>query len=415
MQRRGLHGEAARDTAHTGPRLVRAGAGYLRARMSHSALTRPGYTWPFIVVVDGSMVVIAVSAVIQRVHVSPASASAAAVVAVAPLLVYFVCDPRWLAVVVGVCGWVATALFLVPAGPVRADPAPLLLAVTVAVVSTLSGRLGGALAAGAATILLVGASATHRLDAVALYLTFIAIAFLVGILLRLQQQVIVHQRDAQDALADRAVADERHRIAREVHDVVGHSLSVVALQVTGVRHILEQDRDLDEAIGALRDIEQLTTQAMSDIRCTITLLDDAPSTGRPQPGLDDLPGLIDDFTRAGLSVRRTLRVRPSAVSAATGLEVYRIVQESLSNVAKHAPRAATSVAVAASPSSLTIRVANDVPPGTAGRGRGPGRGLPGMRQRVALLGGAIDIGVRAHQWVVDADIPLPNYGGDDDE
>ncbi|ONF61744.1 sensor histidine kinase, partial [Amycolatopsis keratiniphila] len=120
---------------------------------------------------------------------------------------------------------------------------------------------------------------------------------------------------------------ERQRIAREVHDVVGHSLSITLLHLTGARHALQQDRDVDEAIEALTEAEQVGRAAMADIRRTVGLLADSPSGSAPLPGVEDIATLVERTRSAGLAVRYTQEGDLGRVGASEGLGLYRIVQE----------------------------------------------------------------------------------------
>ena len=172
----------------------------------------------------------------------------------------------------------------------------------------------------------------------ALYLGFVAVGWLLGYLMRTQRLLLAEQIEAQEMLAEHAAADERRRIAREVHDVIAHSLSVTLLHVTGARRALQQDRDVDDAVEALEQAERLGRQAMADIRRTVGLLDRGPTKTTPEPGIDDIGVLVDDFARAGLDVTLRIDGATQRVSAAVGLALYRITQESLANIAKHAAR-----------------------------------------------------------------------------
>ena len=240
--------------------------------------------------------------------------------------------------------------------PVASDFAPLLLVmmmmmmvvvvvvvvVAVGCVAALARMVWAALAFGSAVVLLVAASTAHRLDGLALYLSFVAVGWLVGYVMRTQAELLVKQQRMQADLAAHAAVDERRRIAREAHDVIAHSLSVTMLHVTGARHALQQDRDIDDAVDALTDAERLGRQAMTDIRRTVGLLDAGPTGGSspkttPEPGIADTPDLIDDFLQAGLTVTLRMEGPTERVSATVGLALYRIAQESLANVAKHAP------------------------------------------------------------------------------
>jgi signal transduction histidine kinase len=223
--------------------------------------------------------------------------------------------------------------------------------------------------------------------------------------------LLVKQQEAQAQLAEHAAADERRRIAREVHDVIAHSLSVTLLHTTAARRGLQEDRDIDDAVEALEQAEILGRQAMADIRRTVGLLDGAPMKTSPEPGADEIPGLVDDFVRAGLNVSLRTDGSVDRVSAAVGLALYRITQESLANIAKHAPDSQSTVTLMISRTSATLTITNQLPASvTAGGAASGGRGVTGMRQRVELLGGTIDIGSSGGDWSVRADVPLGDAG-----
>jgi signal transduction histidine kinase len=234
--------------------------------------------------------------------------------------------------------------------------------------------------------------------------------------MRTQRLLLAEQIQAQEALAEHAAADERRRIAREVHDVIAHSLSVTLLHVTGARRALQLDRDVDDAVEALELAEQLGRQAMADIRRTVGLLDQGPqgpakaAQTAPEPGIDDIGVLVQDFAKAGLAVTLHVDGPTNRVSAAVGLALYRITQESLANIAKHAPDSRCSVVLDISASSARLAVNNQLPAAVAAaessEGLSEGRGLRGMRQRVELLGGAIEVGPCHDGWSVHAEIPL---------
>jgi signal transduction histidine kinase len=281
-------------------------------------------------------------------------------------------------------------------------------------VATLSSIAGGVLAAVSAGALLLTASALHCLDAVVLYLGFVAAAWLLGYLMRTQRLLLAEQIEAQKMLAEHAAADERRRIAREVHDVIAHSLSVTLLHVTGARRVLQQDRDVDDAVEALEQAERLGRQAMADIRRTVGLLDNSPMKTTPEPGIDDISVLVADFERAGMDVTLCVDGATQRVSAAVGLALYRITQESLANIAKHAPDSKPTVALSISATSARLAVTNRLPAAVAASPSAVGRGVRGMRQRIELLGGAIDVGPTDDGWSVRAEIPLQDGlpGGD---
>lgn len=397
--------------------MLRPVSAYVRSRLrERSELIHMGFPWSFVVLTDVTMALICLVATLQRPRSEVDVALAAVALAVSPLVLFFVSGIKskpGLMFNPGVmwAAWsAASAVFLfATSAPHSSDFAPLLLVLMVGVVGSLSTLIGGFLSASSAAVMLLAASAMHHLDAVPLYLSFIGMGWLVGYLLRTQQQLMLKQDEARAALAQHAVADERRRIAREVHDVIAHSLSVTLLHVTGARRALQQDRDIDDAVEALEQAERLGRDAMGDIRRTVGLLDDTPMRIAPEPGVDDIAGLIDGFARAGLDVTLRTEGSPQPVSPGTGLALYRIAQESLANVAKHAAESRTSVTLTYSRSSAMLSVLNAAP---APVGAAPeGRGVRGMRQRIALLGGTIEIGPRGDGWSVRAVVPLDGEAG----
>jgi signal transduction histidine kinase len=146
---------------------------------------------------------------------------------------------------------------------------------------------------------------------------------------------------------------------------------------------------------------------MADIRRTVGLLEAGPTRMAPEPGIADICDLIADFVQAGLLVTLRTTGRQDRVSAAVGLALYRIAQESLANIAKHAPESKAAVELVISQSTALLSIVNEVPVAVpATPASGGGRGLAGMRQRVELLGGAIDAGPCREGWSVRAEIPL---------
>ena len=241
----------------------------------------------------------------------------------------------------------------------------------------------------------------------------------IGFILRFQQLRLEDQA-REHAVRERQVAlEERQRVAREVHDLVAHSLSVTMLHLTAARRDLEDSArdgvDLEDAIAALRDAERVGRRAMVDIRSTVGLLgqDPAGAAAPPAPGLDDLPALVDDFRSAGLDVSYDVVGDVADVPASTALGLYRIVQESLANVAKHAPGSAASVRLdlARDPGELVVR--NAAPRVRAVEDGGSG--LRGMAERAALLGAGFAAGPASGTWTVRVTLPrgdtVPRSGG----
>jgi signal transduction histidine kinase len=394
--------------------MLRAATGFVR-ELAHrrGELIPLGFNWAFVVFTDAAIIGIVLIAALQRPAADLPATLAATAVAIAPfaLFIFFGIRTTFKFPVLWACGTASTAIFVFATStPITADSAPLLLVLTVGVVGALTNMLGGLLAATAAAALLIAASASHRLDAIGLYLSFVGMGWLVGYLMHTQQRLIIAQQDAQAQLAEHAAADERRRIAREVHDVIAHSLSVTLLHTTAARRGLQQDRDVDDAVEALEQAEQLGRQAMADIRRTVGLLDDGPMKLAPEPGIDQIAVLVDDFVRAGLNVTLHGDGPVDRVSAAVGLALYRITQESLANVAKHAPDAQSTVTLMITPTSATLAINSRLPVAVAVQ-TSEGRGLRGMRQRVEQLGGRIDIGPSGDEWSVRAAIPLSDGNG----
>jgi signal transduction histidine kinase len=369
-----------------------------------------GFSMTIVAAIDATMAVIGGIAALQRPLSQWPFVLIAMVIAFAPEIIFFTFDLNNSSKYEGPAIWAAWTLgtailmFATPT-PITGDFAPLLLSLTVGVVSGITSIRGGALAASSAAALLVCATAMHRLNTPALYLSFVAIGWLVGFLMRSQQELLIKQREMQDQLAQHAVADERRRIAREVHDVIAHSLSVTLLHLTGARHALQYDEVDDDTVRALQRAEHLGRQAMADIRRTVGLLDADTSALTPEPGIADISNLVEDFSRAGLNVTFDVSGSLDDVSAAAGLAMYRIAQESLANIAKHAPGAASRMSLTTSCSAARLNVVNELPGGGDDRAVTYGRGLLGMKQRIELLGGTIDIGPGCDGWSVDARVP----------
>jgi len=224
-----------------------------------------------------------------------------------------------------------------------------------------------------------------------------------GFACQAQFRLIAETKAAQATLAARAVAEERSRIAREIHDVVAHTLSVTMLHLTGARLALERG-DRADATAALLEAERAGRASLADIRATVNVLAGGETgTEAPMPTAADLPDLVDGFRAAGLDVDLEVRGDAAAVPAASGLAVYRIAQESLANVVKHAAGAAATVRLEIDGDGVCLKVA-DRGNGAAGPG-GDGRGVVGMKERAELLGGSVRAGPAASGWLVEARLP----------
>jgi signal transduction histidine kinase len=195
----------------------------------------------------------------------------------------------------------------------------------------------------------------------------------------------------RDASVRAAVTDERERIARELHDVIAHCVSVMVVQAAAAEDLL--DRDPERARQPLRAIQDTGRDAVADLRRMLGLLrgsDAAPSLA-PQPGAAQLDDLVAQMDAAGLPVRIDVAGTPRQLPAGVDLAGYRIVQEALTNALKHAGPAHATVSLRYGHQALEIEVADD---GRGGAVNGRGHGLIGMRERVALYGGELDAGPR---------------------
>ena len=211
----------------------------------------------------------------------------------------------------------------------------------------------------------------------------------------------------------RAAAEERARIARELHDVVAHSVSVMVVQVGGARGIL--DAEPETARETLRSAEQTGRQALAEMRRMLGILR-APDDGdglAPQPSLRDVDRLIEQARAAGLSVELRTEGHPHPLAPGVDLAAYRIVQEALTNAVKHAGPARVEVVLRYAGNQLEIVVNDDGrgPPPARDDHADPGHGLVGMRERVALYGGALNAGRRnGGGFAVHARLPLEPDG-----
>jgi signal transduction histidine kinase len=208
-------------------------------------------------------------------------------------------------------------------------------------------------------------------------------------------------KEAQSELTAKAATDERQRIAREVHDVIAHSMSVTMLHVTAARMALLRQRSSD-ALEALQEAEEQGRRSLNEIRRTVGLLGtDEGAKAPPQPTANDLPTLVADFRSAGLDVDLSMRGDVQELPAAAGLNLYRIVQESLTNVVKHAPGAKATVELDLTTDDIRLRVHNDLGNGsTPTPVSGNGLGMRGMAERAAILGGRVDARVGESGWTV---------------
>ena len=232
-----------------------------------------------------------------------------------------------------------------------------------------------------------------------------AFTFAIGRLLHRQQVLIVQLERARQALAEQAVAEERRRIARELHDLAGHTLAAMLLHVTGARHVLR--RDLDDAERALADAESVGRASLDQIRATVAALrTDERGTDPALAGSADLVALVNEYRRAGIDITAAISPRVAELAGPTGTAVHRITREALANVARHAPGNTVEVIAAIEEADVVLTVADH---GRAAASPDPNSGhfgLIGMSERARALGGSLEAGTTIDGWRVDARLPI---------
>lgn len=339
--------------------------------------------------------------------------------------------------------------------PVANDFAPFFLVLLAGTGAAASSILSGGLVALAGVAAMSALEASGHFTSSGIWIFAIVFAWFFGAGFRWQLELLGRLRAAQVELAEKSATEERQRIAHEVHDVIAHSLSITMLHLTAARLTLQSATgpDTSEAIEALVEAERAGRQAMSDIRHTIGVL--APSgtttnagegggvgagagaTAAALPGVRDISELVASYRAAGLDVEADIEAwfceeqvttsGADGITAATGLALYRICQESLANAAKHAPGSCVKMSLRACNGTAHLRVANTPGtlstmssigsvssaggaslPGAGGRPApaGPGLGIRGMRSRAESLGGTSSAGMQGGSWVVEARLPL---------
>lgn len=238
------------------------------------------------------------------------------------------------------------------------------------------------------------------------------------------------QKVEEDRSAQLAVAEERVRIARELHDIVAHGVSLMTIQVAAARRVHKTKPD--KADEAMATAEETGRQCLAELRSMLQVLrgadasieaagpartegmpprtphPDAGDERTPLPGIDDVEKLVADVRNAGLDVTLTVSGVPVATAGGSALAVYRVVQESLTNAMRHAPGSKVTVELTYAPDEVIIFIDDDGA-GNASLGHGGARhGLLGMRERVAAVGGTVEAGPRTPGpgWRVHARIPL---------
>lgn len=276
---------------------------------------------------------------------------------------------------------------------------------------SLKARLGLLVVLGSAAIIIFNLPEHSAAEQIFVPIVF-AVSWLAGFAVRERaEEAEAAKTRAAEAERDRdlasriAVAEERARIARELHDVVAHAVSVMVLQVGAVRHKLPAS--LSEDADALQGVERTGRAALAEMRRLLGAMrreGDDLELG-PQPGLDNLDALFDTVGRAGLPVELHVEGDRFPLPRAVDLSAYRIVQEGLTNALKHAGASRADVTLAYAASDLSIEVRDDGRGG--GASDGPGHGLVGIRERVTIYGGEMSAGAEADGgYALRARLPL---------
>ena len=228
-----------------------------------------------------------------------------------------------------------------------------------------------------------------------------------GSLLHRQRVLTDQLEDARHELGVAAVEHERKAIAREVHDIVGHSLTVVLLNISGARRNLANNPVA--AAEALERAECVSRDSLETVRSVVSLLSSAEESQReaPLPGGADVMPLLDQARRSGMPIEVSLTEDASILEPSIGLTLVRLLQESLANASRHAPAAAVEIDIAIDHHSVTLEMGNAIPTTARSVSDRVGIGIAGMQDRVTAIGGTISAGPIDGRWVVRATLPRP--------
>jgi signal transduction histidine kinase len=264
----------------------------------------------------------------------------------------------------------------------------------------------------AATPVLVALVQDPMEVAVGIWVLAMVFVWVVGRVVARQERLVVELEGTRRQLAQQALLAERRRIARDVHDFVGHGLAAVMLQVTSARHVLR--RDADAAEEALRSAEEVGRRSMQELRRTVTLLrrDEEAGLAAPVPAASEIPALVERARAGGLAVELRTRGDLARIPPSVGVALYRIAQEALANAARHAPRARTMLGLelANGRVALLAETSGPVVAGPASERQRPHYGLIGMQERATALGGAFDAGPTPDGWRVRCEFPVEDEG-----
>jgi len=242
-----------------------------------------------------------------------------------------------------------------------------------------------------------------------------AVPVLAGVVVRTRrgnrEELAVQERRHE---GERALLEERQRIARELHDVVAHHMSVIAIQAEAAPY--KTPDPPKELVESFAEIRASALSGLNELRRVLGVLRRDAADTTPQPGLADLDGLLESARSAGVTVTAGVTGTPRPLPDGVDLSAYRIVQEALSNAMRHAPGTAVEVKLHYGDAALVVEVRNGCPPGNGSAGtqdrvpgEGGGHGIIGMRERAAMLGGHLQAGpTKKGEFLVTAALPLDN-------
>jgi signal transduction histidine kinase len=244
--------------------------------------------------------------------------------------------------------------------------------------------------------------------AAAIWVVAVVFTWILGLAVARQERLVHELERTRGQLAQQALLDERRRIARDVHDFVGHGLAAVMLQVTSARHVLR--RDADAAEEALQSAEDVGRRSMQELRRTVGLLRSDNEAGVTAPTASEIPELVDHARAGGLAVELETRGDLSRLPPGVSLALYRIAQEALANAARHAPRARTMLGLDLANGRVTLLAETSGPVAGKPQRRRPHYGLIGMRERATALGGEFAAGPTRDGWLVRCELPVEDEG-----
>lgn len=242
--------------------------------------------------------------------------------------------------------------------------------------------------------------------AVGIWIMGIALPWVLGLAAARQRRLMAELEATRQELARQAVLAERREIARDVHDLVGHGLTAVLLQITSARHVLL--RDPASAEQALREAEAIGRRSMGELRRTLTLLrsDDGAEVAPPVPSAEEIPALAERARAGGLAVEARMRGDLSAIPQSVGAALYRIAEEALANAARHAPQARTVLELELADRQISLVAETTGPLAPVDTPERPRYGLIGMRERASAAGGTFAAGPTAGGWRVSCVLPV---------